>query len=602
MQHSEVSALRIADEAFLVSSTIDRCPKTMMIRELFMNAVEAASQAPSGKQLIEIRSLEIAGTNKLAIFNTGPGMSCDELRSACDIAASLGKEKGLDGNFGMGAKVASLPSNRIGLRYRSCKNSIISELILCERGGVYGRLRRQSPDSDLYEDVFDVTGVAAKEGYDVSFDWTEVVLYGNRPDQDTVKDPYDGDPKVTGQWLADYLYHRFFRLPEGIVVRFLPGTHKLDGSRTFRAIPSRAYPIGTSESVPTPSGVVVHYFYDPPLGVTGHNKSVSGAITSDLSTCGIIYKNEFYDMKKGRQWTLDAPMFGVPFGAKHISVHVELPDHAAVRPEAYRQFLRHRDGDQRQLEAKDFADLARLHRPEWLINTINSFAPTDSGNTEEIRSDLQKLLNSLRVKARRPQLNPEGDIAAIQVPGEVHQFGENPKVNRGGNRPGLALDELLALPPSAKRAITSNGAERAPEITLLREESEIEEKGIKGKAARFYSEGGQLFINTRYSAIESMKELLEQEYAAAPDPDLMRRLVSDATEGAVVLRIGRAVVFSLAKQLNHEWTSEDVARAQSPECLSVAADDYLDSLQNVRRRLALALRVSRQESEEERVA
>jgi hypothetical protein len=29
----------------------------------------------------------------------------------CDLAASVGKEMGLTGNFGMGAKVASLPSN-----------------------------------------------------------------------------------------------------------------------------------------------------------------------------------------------------------------------------------------------------------------------------------------------------------------------------------------------------------------------------------------------------------------------------------------------------------------------------------------------------------
>jgi hypothetical protein len=36
MSHSSaITALRIADEGFLVASTIERCPKTMMIRELF---------------------------------------------------------------------------------------------------------------------------------------------------------------------------------------------------------------------------------------------------------------------------------------------------------------------------------------------------------------------------------------------------------------------------------------------------------------------------------------------------------------------------------------------------------------------------------------
>jgi hypothetical protein len=39
------SHLRIAkeNEDFVVASMIERCPKTMMIRELVMNALEAAS-------------------------------------------------------------------------------------------------------------------------------------------------------------------------------------------------------------------------------------------------------------------------------------------------------------------------------------------------------------------------------------------------------------------------------------------------------------------------------------------------------------------------------------------------------------------------------
>jgi|SRR5579863_2854706 len=141
---TQVAALRVADEAFLVASTIERCPKTMMIRELFMNAVEAAVQAKEGSRLIEIKMKNVKGIQKLCIWNSGPGMSSIELHHMCDIAASIGKEKGLDENFGMGAKVASLPSNKFGLRYRSCKDEIVSEVILCERDGVYGRLKRNN--------------------------------------------------------------------------------------------------------------------------------------------------------------------------------------------------------------------------------------------------------------------------------------------------------------------------------------------------------------------------------------------------------------------------------------------------------------------------
>lgn len=595
---NEVAALRIADEPFLVATTIERCPKTMMIRELFMNAVEAAIQAQPGSQMIEIRSLNVGNTEKLSIWNTGPGMSSFELHRICDIASSIGKDKGLDGNFGMGAKVASLPSNRIGLRYRSNSGGTVSEVILCERDGTYGRLRRVNNEGEL-EEVFDVTDVVRQEGVDLSVDWTEVVLFGNRLEQNTVRDPYDGDPIQNGQWLADYLYYRFYRLPEGLSVRFLPGTHKLDGNRYFRTIPDRAYPVGQSETVETSSGIKIHYFYDPPLAGNSHNRSVSGAITSDVSTCALVHKDEMYDLKRSRQWTLDAPLFGVPFGAKHISVHIELPFDAAVRPEAYRQFLRYRDGDQRQVEVRDFSDLVRESRPSWLIGVINSFAPSDSGGTDEIRDELQKLLNSLRIRSQSPRLDQSGNIDVERGTGGA---GAKPTAesSKGEGERGkrTTLDDLLAVPSGAKKATLSMNADRAPEITLLRDDAQIEEKGLKGKAAKFYRDAGpgQLFVNMKYSAIELMRGQLELEYAASPDPEFMRKMARDFAERTIVSRVGRAVIFALAKQLNREWTADDMQRAHSPESLSLAADDFVDAMQNARRRMGQALRTGKSDS------
>ncbi|MGG2362341.1 hypothetical protein ACE4Z5_25705, partial [Salmonella enterica] len=91
------------------------------------------------------------------------------------IAASIGKKKSLNGNFGMGAKVASLPSNQLGLRYRSCKNNRVHEVILCKRDDVYGRLRRFHPDTGEYLEVVDVTELAIRDGRSIEYQWTEVV-------------------------------------------------------------------------------------------------------------------------------------------------------------------------------------------------------------------------------------------------------------------------------------------------------------------------------------------------------------------------------------------------------------------------------------------
>jgi len=594
VRQNEVTALEVADEDFLVASLIERCPKTMMIRELMMNAIEAARLAPESKRRIEISAEQVDGTAKLAIWNTGPGMDAAELLLVSNIASSIGKEKSLTGNFGMGAKVASLPSNQRGIRYRSCKLGRVHEVILCKRKGVYGRLRRFHPETGEFLEVVDVTDLAAEEPRPLDFDWTEVLLLGNEADQDTVKDPYNGDPEQDAQWLATYLYHRFYRLPPGLRVILTKGTHKLDGNRPFLPIPARLHLFQKYETVECRNGIKIHYLFDAPYDKSsgsGHNKSISGALASAVSTCAIIYKDEMYDLRKSKNWTFDAPIFGVPFGAKHISIHVELPDHYPIVPDAYRQFLRYAQGEQPHLSAKDFADLVRENRPEWLIEIIRSFAP-DSATSDDIRNELQNLLNELRVKRTSPKIvfNGTAHVASGSGPGAV--MAKNLGDGSNGDHPRKIPADLTVIPTGAKRAELYKNLERAPEIILLLEDEEIEEKGLKGRAARFVMEAGQLFVNMQYPAINEMRAQLETEYAAA-DPEMIRMLSKQHAERTMILRVGRTVVYALAKQLNKEWDQRALETASSPESLSMAADDYTDALQNVRRDIGRKLRTAR---------
>jgi anti-sigma regulatory factor (Ser/Thr protein kinase) len=599
MSTNSVTALEVADEEFLVASLIERCPKTAMVRELMMNALEAARHAPEGRRLVEISAQQIDDASKLTIWNTGPGMDAGELHRICNIASSIGKQKSLSGNFGMGAKVASLPSNQRGMRYRSCKNSRVHEVILCKRDGVYGRLRRYHPDTGEYLEVIDVTEIAVAEGRAVNEEWTEVVLLGNEAAQNTVKDPYNGNPEQDAQWLATYLYHRFYRLPHGVKVLLQKGTHKLDGNRHFLPIPARLQLFEKYETVQCADGIKVHYLFDAPYDKatgSGHNKSISGAIASAVSTCAVVYKDEMYDVRKGKNWTFDAPIFGIPFGAKHISVHIELPDDYDVVPDGYRQFLRYGQGEQPNISANDFAELVREHRPQWLIDLIHSFAP-DSTSSDEIRTELQKLLNQLRVRRVSPRVVPMGNIEVAKGPGAASDQSYGVAANGGGENGRNRPTDLSIVPTGAKRAELFKNIERAPEIIPLWDEAEIEEKGFKGRAARFVMESGLLFVNMLYPSIGEMRAQLEREYADASDVEVMRALVKQHAERTIIFRVGRTVVYALAKQLNKEWDQHALEIASSPESLSMAADDFTDTLQNVRRDIGRKLRVNRIVSE-----
>lgn len=597
--HNSVSALRVDDQDFLVRSTIDRCPKIMMIRELFANALEAAQQEAEGKVIFAVAQ---ESAPKLSIWNNGLGMDDEELGRMTNLAASIGKVKGLDKNFGMGAKVASLPSNRRGIRYRSCKEGRVHETILCEREGVYGRLRRFDTNGDPLGDVVDVTDVLKAEGgHRLDQDWTEVVLLGNHADQNTVLDPYDGDPPQKAFWLANYLYHRFYRLPDNVEVRLLEGTHaRKDGSRRFETISARRAKgvFARDETIALTNGIKLHYIYDEPMGDTSHNRSVSGSIASNLSTCAIVFKGEMYGLLSGRSWTIEAPTFGIPFGARHISVHIELPDDYPVLPDGYRQFLRYTDGEQDQVEAKDFALQVLEKRPEWLIDLIHSMAPNSGDSSDEIRNRLQDLLNKLRVRVTSPRADQEGNLDVDQGEGRGSSEGGTARNSAGGGG-HFKPDDLTIVQTGAQMARMAQNLERAPKLIPLDDASDIEEKQIVGRAGRYYSTSGELFINMTYPAVHLMHEQLGREYSQAPDPEVMQRMARGLSRNSMINRVGLAVVFALAKRINKEWDEEAMGKALQPESLSLAADNYFESLQDARRMLGKTLKMKRTDGEEE---
>jgi len=565
-----VAALRVADEAFLVSSMIERCPKTMMVRELVVNAIEAASRADADKR-VTIMSQLISSVPKLCIRNTGPGLSATELDRICDLASTLHKVSGLDANFGMGAKVASLPSNKHGMRYRSCKNGVVSEVILCQREGVYGRLRRAVGKAGNFAEVVDATPSCSEEaGYDLSFDWTEVVLFGNHAAQNTVLDPYAGNPPSAPNWLLRNLLMRFFRLPADVVIEVEAGAGELEGAkRRFTTLGERLGTIGQFETVRTASGISIHYLYAPPGTLSTLPRS------EDLTSLGglgcIVYKGEIYDIRTGPAWTLDAPSFGIPFGANSCAIFIELPDDYLVRPEAYRQFLRFRGGDQRQVFVRDYAALVRTSMPAWLVKIIRALGPSQSKFVDDVEDEMRDLLAELGVEARF-----SGGPPALP--------GNKPQPATQTASTAAAAASSAANKPPVVRESPPRRYERPAEIISLDSDEFIDERGLKGRAAKYYPTSHQLFVNLKYVAVTLAAEHLEREFIAAIDPERMRAAARNIAGWIVTRKIARSLAHSLAKKAAG-WPADDIARAQSPESFSLVADDWLMVIDSARARM-----------------
>jgi hypothetical protein len=118
---------------------------------------------------------------------------------------------------------------------------------------------------------------------------------------------------------------------------------------------------------------------------------------------------------------------------------------------------------------------------------------------------------------------PIGDIQLDPGPGAASgQTG-----GAGGNGDGARSrpTDLSVVPAGAKRAELFRNAERAPEIIPLYGDEDIDNNNIKGRAARFVMQSGQLFVNMQYPSIAEMRTQLEAEYADTSDAETMRALV-----------------------------------------------------------------------------
>jgi len=599
--------LRFGNEDFAVTSKIEQCPPQMMLRELAMNAIEAAAQDPSGKGRVvfevanDVENME--GIPKLRIWNNGPGLNKEELHKITDMNSTLRKTQSLLGNFGIGAKAGSLSSNKKGLRYRSCRHGMVSEVILHREGeGEEAYYCRKAEEVDgVYETVFDVTEIVEYEGSrNLQEEWTEVVLCGNEINQNTVENPYNNNPSVSKQWASQQLYYRFFRIPANVEIIFGNGTHHR-GSSTARFLPitQRIDKYEAHEVVYTESGIGIHYFYDPiyisPSGsTTSHTKAEVSFITGFNNGVSVCFKGELYDFRQGKKWDVISPFFGVPFSSKFFNIVVELPDDYEVRPEEYRVDLKYTTngviGDDVRVE--DFSALVRNNRPEWFKDAVAKYDKKQSSD-EDIQSQLQEILNNslLRVKSLREK--KAGEVEAEEAGARGSKIGrdvvDNEKDEFGIMRPKNKHQKSSPFQPSdkpSKKASMSVNVERAPTFSICETIEEVEEKQISGKAARYYGgDTNMIFLNPFYPTFDEAKSYLENYYANYEDAETMRRHVSDTVDEIMKLLVGKAVVQAKVKELFRDtWTREDIEKAYSPETLSIVTHNWDDLIANYQRK------------------
>src|SRR5262249_2686120 len=115
--------------------------------------------------------------------------------------------------------------------------------------------------------------------------------------------------------------------------------------------------------------------------------------------------------------------------------------------------------------------------------------------------------------------------------------------------------------------------EKPPKITMVETPEEVSEKGLKGRAAEVIIETGDLVVNGLYEAGQRSLNDLEPEFVGPSDAETVRRAVLSAARRSMAFRVGKAVVFALAKRANEDWGEVAMQAALCKESLSIAADN-----------------------------
>ena len=596
---TSIEPLKIANVDLAVTRQLEHCPPKMMVRELTMNAMEASSKDQTGSGLIIFGAItdETCGdARKLFIWNNGPGMTAHELRIATDLSSSINKKAGLYENFGIGAKVAALLSNKLGFRMWSCRNGRVSEVILIkdEETGRYGKYVFEHDDGttttvrDITNKMPECQKIFARENdtpkswniFDPSRDWTAVTLFGNFPSQDTVVSPYGDAEKQTG-WLPAALYRRFWNIPSNVEIYLTSSVFTRDASRYFKPISNRLDAFTKHEVVTVEGGIRIHYFHDAKVkgkGGAEYLQSYNGALCAVTTFGALIHKGEMYDYMGENDWVFNAKYFGIPFGYKNLSIAIELPKDfevfgSKVMPNSYRTAIMY-GHNKEDVKCKHFSHLVIENRPKWFIDVIEESSPSNTASTE-IKKQLQELLDELLLRESSPSRDKSGDVNTVR--GNKGRGGgdgpDNPDPNpdpKPSNKTGLNFNSAGAI-----RASISLNDVRAPQTIFVYEDETIEEKQMKNKAASFDEENNILMINGKYNALSAIKNDLADRHANHPDQDMVLTTAEKKARDILALLTGRVVVYAKAKKKKGlSWAEAEIEKALSPESMTMAADAW----------------------------
>jgi hypothetical protein len=555
----------VANTSFAIDRLATDCAPLQWLRELSHNGLQALGKMGSGvvvwaKDEWTSYSREYEAS-KLAVYDTGVGMTAAELLELVGKSFSSGQVQSVYDNFGIGAKITALPENPLGLVYTTLKNGEASRLVLrCNSSGEWVTSAAPHSNASVWSvDVTELPPAVQSAGHG-----TCVTLLGKTAESDTTLQP-DSSSKTKEAWIVKYLNSRYFQLPVGVKIRTEVG-----GSSMAEVRGQRSFLDSNSES----RGVVDLKFDNFKARWWVLNKNAkqyySGYARMDGHVAAVL-SDEMYEMSvAGAQSAYRLRRCGVTFGWERVVIYFFNDDPKYLRSNTARTGLSTLDKQPYPWDELTTRFLGRI--PAELKAHVEKNAPIydASALTERVDKELRELFKRLNIGRYKADPLGQVDIDDLSaVPGGV-------SAENGGIYTGDASSGGTGGVKGSGSSAEGSGSRGTivpivfPSVTWVSESDGTRQpEDFPDRAAHYDTSSNKILINADFRVFKSLEKYWQENSTGADTADQQIRKVIQEEVGFMLIETVAAVL--LLKKDKGSWDAQAIRHAHSDEALTAVS-------------------------------
>jgi len=577
--------MKVANMTFMLERLAQDCAPLQFVRELTQNAIDSIkAHGKPGEIRWDVDwtryDLEPKEGYKIAVVDTGIGMTGPEMVDYINQLSSSMHEQSKHGNFGMGAKIAAAPRNTLGVVYLSWKDGKGSMIHLWKNPdtGKYG-LRRHT-NGEFWLPVKDE--IKPKPIKDHG---TMVVLLGKKPGENTIDAPPEG--VIPSRWIARYLNTRYFKFPDSVTVKARESWQRGPQNDNLRKVTGQEAWLRANS---TDSGQVAlsnatarWWILKERDSIDDSGNNVSGGHAAAL------YADELYEVATGRPGVARLQSFGIIFGYSRVVVYVE-PTQTANGDLTANTARTHLLIDGQPLPWADWAAEFRDRMPDPIMRLMDTVAAgaSTTENAISIRERLKQIRDLFRFSRYRPTpdgkhtidddfTNTGGDNQDGSASGEG---GAKGRKKQGGGRAG---DIYALFADVGNTPAEEIGGFSDPGVTWVTVADGSRGKDfLEDRAAKYLPQANTIQANADFRVFVDMIGRWQKMYAHVPTAEIaVKAVVREWFEQQLI----ETVLGALALRKSGNWSEQEVENLWSEDALTSAVLPRYHIDQNIRRSL-----------------